>query len=91
MVLFDDHASHERKLKSCCVVDYRNMFLISKQCFYFGVFFHPVGSDDLVNAVFELARSISRLQLTEEEMALFSAAVLFSPGLISSLISISKI
>ncbi|XP_060788561.1 RAR-related orphan receptor C a [Neoarius graeffei] len=41
--------------------------------------FKALGCDDLVNAVFELARSISRLQLTEEEMALFSAAILFSP------------
>lgn len=46
----------------------------------------PVGCDDLVNTVFELAKSMSRLQLTEEEMALFSAAVLFSPGLTSSAI-----
>ncbi|MCI4380526.1 hypothetical protein PGIGA_G00240950 [Pangasianodon gigas] len=41
--------------------------------------FKALGCDDLVNAVFELAKSMSRLQLTEEEMALFSAAVLFSP------------
>lgn len=39
-----------------------------------------VGCDDLVNTVFELARSLSRLQLSEEEMALFSAAVLLAPG-----------
>lgn len=39
-----------------------------------------VGCDDLVNAVFELAKSLSRLQLSEEEMALFSAAVLLAPG-----------
>ncbi|XP_016146312.1 nuclear receptor ROR-beta-like [Sinocyclocheilus grahami] len=38
-----------------------------------------VGCDDLVNAVFELAKSLSRLQLSEEEMALFSAAVLLAP------------
>ncbi|KAI5610438.1 RAR-related orphan receptor C a, partial [Silurus asotus] len=41
--------------------------------------FKALGCDDLVNAVFELAKLMSRLQLTEEEMALFSAAVLFSP------------
>ncbi|KAF4072657.1 hypothetical protein AMELA_G00265450 [Ameiurus melas] len=41
--------------------------------------FKSLGCDDLVNAVFELAKSMSRLQLTEEEMALFSAVVLFSP------------
>lgn len=39
-----------------------------------------VGCDDLVNTVFELAKSLSRLQLSEEEMALFSAAVLLAPG-----------
>ncbi|KAM9475075.1 RAR-related orphan receptor C a [Clarias gariepinus] len=41
--------------------------------------FKALGCDDLVNAVFDLARSMRGLQLTEEEMALFSAAVLFSP------------
>lgn len=39
-----------------------------------------IGCDDLVNAVFELAKSMTRLQLNEEEMALFSAAVLLAPG-----------
>ena len=39
-----------------------------------------LGCDDLVSAVFDLAKSLSRLQLSEEEMALFSAAVLLSPG-----------
>lgn len=80
-------ASRESELQSRCVVNYGNTFLISKQCFVlFFVFFSPlpfppVGCDDLVNTVFELAKSMSRLQLTEEEMALFSAAILFSPGL----------
>ncbi|KAJ3599829.1 hypothetical protein NHX12_033783 [Muraenolepis orangiensis] len=41
--------------------------------------FKALGCDDLVGAVFDLAKSLSRLQLTEEEMALFSAAVLLSP------------
>lgn len=45
----------------------------------------PPGCDDLVNAVFDLAKSFSRLQLTDEDMALFSAAVLLSPGEIVSL------
>lgn len=40
----------------------------------------PAGCDDLVNAVYELAKGFSRLQLSDEEMALFSAAVLLSPG-----------
>ncbi|KAI7809802.1 RORgamma2, partial [Triplophysa rosa] len=41
--------------------------------------FKALGCDDLVNAVFELAKSMTRLQLSEEEMALFSAAVLLAP------------
>ncbi|XP_062854906.1 RAR-related orphan receptor C a [Trichomycterus rosablanca] len=43
--------------------------------------FKALGCDDLVNAVYELAKSLSRLQLTEEETALFSATILFSPDL----------
>ncbi|XP_051555064.1 nuclear receptor ROR-beta-like isoform X2 [Myxocyprinus asiaticus] len=41
--------------------------------------FKALGCDDLVNAIFELAKSLSRLQLNEEEMALFSAAILLAP------------
>lgn len=40
----------------------------------------PEGCDDLVNAVFDLAKSLSRIQMSDEEIALFSAAVLLSPG-----------
>lgn len=43
--------------------------------------FFYLGCDDLVNAVFDLAKSLSRIQMSEEEMALFSAAVLLSPGI----------
>ena len=43
------------------------------------------GCDDLVSAVFDLAKGLCRLQLTDEEMALFSAAVLLSPGVSLSL------
>ncbi len=39
-----------------------------------------VGCDDLVGAVLEMAKTLSRLQLSEEEMALFTATVLLSPG-----------
>ena len=39
-----------------------------------------LGCDDLVNAVFDFAKSLSRIQMSEEDMALFSAAVLLSPG-----------
>uniref|UniRef100_A0A8B9H572 RAR-related orphan receptor B n=1 Tax=Astyanax mexicanus TaxID=7994 RepID=A0A8B9H572_ASTMX len=38
----------------------------------------PAGCDDLVSAVFDFAKSLCSLQLTEEEIALFSAAVLIS-------------
>lgn len=40
----------------------------------------PAGCDDLVSAVFDFAKSLCSLQLTEEEIALFSAAVLISTG-----------
>ena len=39
-----------------------------------------LGCDDLVSAVFDLGKVLCRLQLSDEEMALFSAAVLLSPG-----------
>ncbi|XP_068447566.1 RAR-related orphan receptor C a [Clinocottus analis] len=41
--------------------------------------FEALGCDDLVNSVFDLAKSLSRVQMSEEEMALFTAAVLLSP------------
>ncbi|XP_051963848.1 nuclear receptor ROR-beta-like [Xyrauchen texanus] len=41
--------------------------------------FKALGCDDLVSAVFELGKTMSRLQLSEEEMALFTATVLLSP------------
>uniref|UniRef100_A0A3Q2NPQ6 RAR-related orphan receptor C a n=1 Tax=Fundulus heteroclitus TaxID=8078 RepID=A0A3Q2NPQ6_FUNHE len=41
--------------------------------------FKALGCDDLVNAVFDLAKTLSRIQMSEDEMALFSAAVLLSP------------
>lgn len=43
-----------------------------------------LGCDDLVSAVFDLAKTLSRIQMSEEEMALFSAAVLLSPGEINA-------
>ncbi|NXT00200.1 RORB protein, partial [Jacana jacana] len=39
----------------------------------------PSGCDDLISAIFELARTLCRLQLSDEELALFTAAVLLSP------------
>uniref|UniRef100_A0A6J0SRR5 Nuclear receptor ROR-beta-like n=1 Tax=Pogona vitticeps TaxID=103695 RepID=A0A6J0SRR5_9SAUR len=41
--------------------------------------FKSLGCDDLVNSVFELGRNLCRLQLSDEEVALFTAAVLLSP------------
>ncbi|XP_040040853.2 RAR-related orphan receptor C a isoform X1 [Gasterosteus aculeatus] len=41
--------------------------------------FRALGCDDLVSAVFDLGKSLSCVQMSEEEMALFSAAVLLSP------------
>lgn len=38
----------------------------------------------LVSCVFELARSVAELKLTETELALYSAAVLLNPGKSSS-------
>ncbi|KAJ8380727.1 hypothetical protein SKAU_G00015050, partial [Synaphobranchus kaupii] len=40
--------------------------------------FKALGCDDLVSAVFDFAKSLCSLALTEEEIALFSAAVLIS-------------
>ncbi|NXQ92790.1 RORB protein, partial [Sagittarius serpentarius] len=39
----------------------------------------PSGCDDLIGAIFELGRTLCRLQLSDEELALFTAAVLLSP------------
>ncbi|KAG7513571.1 nuclear receptor ROR-beta-like [Solea senegalensis] len=41
--------------------------------------FRALGCDDLVNAVFDFAKNLSRIQMSEEDIALFSAAVLLSP------------
>ncbi|MEQ2166617.1 hypothetical protein GOODEAATRI_030192 [Goodea atripinnis] len=38
------------------------------------------GCDDLITSVFDFAKSMCSLHLTEEEIALFSALVLFSAG-----------
>ncbi|KAK2907763.1 RAR-related orphan receptor C a [Channa argus] len=41
--------------------------------------FKALGCEDLVNAVFDLAKNLSRIQMSDEEIALFTAAVLLSP------------
>lgn len=58
-------------------VYYYSCFLYSSLC--------REGCDDLVSAVFDFAKSLCSLQLTEEEIALFSAAVLISTGQCSSM------
>ncbi|XP_053559060.1 nuclear receptor ROR-beta isoform X2 [Bombina bombina] len=41
--------------------------------------FRALGCDDLLSAIFDLARDLCRLDLTDEEIALFTAVVLMSP------------
>ncbi|XP_036592892.1 nuclear receptor ROR-beta-like [Trichosurus vulpecula] len=41
--------------------------------------FKALACDDLIGAIFELERGLCRLQLSDEEIALFTAAVLLSP------------
>ncbi|MEE6487389.1 hypothetical protein FKM82_014879 [Ascaphus truei] len=41
--------------------------------------FRSLGCDDLLSAIFDLGRTLCRLDLSDEEIALFSAAVLMSP------------
>uniref|UniRef100_A0AAR2LRD5 RAR-related orphan receptor C a n=1 Tax=Pygocentrus nattereri TaxID=42514 RepID=A0AAR2LRD5_PYGNA len=66
-------------IRMCRVYNPLNHTLLFDGKFASPQLFKALGCDDLVNAVYELAKSMSRLQLTEEEMALFSAAVLLSP------------
>ncbi len=39
-----------------------------------------LGCDDLISSVFEFAKSLNSLQLSEDEIGLFSAYVLLSAG-----------
>ncbi|KAJ7308220.1 hypothetical protein JRQ81_008741 [Phrynocephalus forsythii] len=41
--------------------------------------FKSLGCDDLVSSIFELGKNLCRLQLSDEEVALFTAAALLSP------------
>ncbi|XP_026554235.1 nuclear receptor ROR-beta-like [Pseudonaja textilis] len=40
---------------------------------------NTVSCDDLINSIFELGKNLCRLQLSDEEVALFTALVLFTP------------
>ncbi|KAM6963267.1 RAR-related orphan receptor C a [Aplochiton taeniatus] len=66
-------------IRMCCAYNPINSTLLFDGKFASPQLFKALGCDDLVNAVYDLAKSLSRLQLSEEEMALFSAAVLLSP------------
>lgn len=43
-------------------------------------FYAFLGCDDLISSVFEFAKSLNSLQLSEDEIGLFSAYVLMSAG-----------
>ncbi|GCB82296.1 hypothetical protein scyTo_0021577 [Scyliorhinus torazame] len=43
--------------------------------------FKSLGCDDLINIIFDLAKSLCCLHLSEDEIALFTAAILLSPGM----------
>lgn len=60
------------------IIDVTSLFLSALLCPLLHVSLQ--GCDDLVSAVFDFAKSLCSLQLTEEEIALFSAAVLISTG-----------
>ncbi|KAK6492999.1 nuclear receptor ROR-beta isoform X1 [Huso huso] len=64
--------------KACILLRIMAFQLVCGTTFHF---YHllVVCSDDLVSAAFDFAKSLCSLQLTEEEIALFSAAVLISP------------
>ncbi|XP_005797151.1 nuclear receptor ROR-beta-like [Xiphophorus maculatus] len=66
-------------IRMCRAFNSNNNTIFFNGKFASAQFFKALGCDDLVSAVFELGKGLSRLQLSDEEMALFSAAVLLSP------------
>ncbi|KAL6107786.1 rora [Pungitius sinensis] len=66
-------------IRMCRAYDPKNNTMLFDGKFTSPHLFRALGCDDLVNAVFDLGRSLSRMHMSEEEMALFSAAVLLSP------------
>ncbi|KAM4552023.1 nuclear receptor ROR-beta-like [Odontesthes bonariensis] len=66
-------------IRMCRAFNSNNSTIFFNGKFASAQFFKALGCDDLVNAVFELGKGLCRLQLSDEEMALFSAAVLLSP------------
>ncbi|XP_007571233.1 nuclear receptor ROR-beta-like [Poecilia formosa] len=66
-------------IRMCRAFNSNNNTIFFNGKFASAQFFKALGCDDLVSAVFELGKGLSRLQLSDEEIALFSAAVLLSP------------
>uniref|UniRef100_A0A674NYI5 RAR-related orphan receptor C b n=1 Tax=Takifugu rubripes TaxID=31033 RepID=A0A674NYI5_TAKRU len=66
-------------IRMCRVFNVNNGTIFFNGKFAPAQFFKALGCDDLVSAVFDLGKGLCRLQLTDEEVALFSAAVLLSP------------
>ncbi|XP_010885788.1 nuclear receptor ROR-beta-like isoform X2 [Esox lucius] len=67
-------------IRMCRAFNVNNNTIFFDGKFASAQFFKALGCDDLVSAVFDLAKGLCRLQLSDEEMALFSAAVLLSPN-----------
>ncbi|KAG7214639.1 hypothetical protein INR49_010531 [Caranx melampygus] len=66
-------------IRMCRAFNVNNSTIFFNGKFASAQFFKALGCDDLVSAVFDLGKALCRLQLSDEEMALFSAAVLLSP------------
>ncbi|XP_068604518.1 RAR-related orphan receptor C b [Brachionichthys hirsutus] len=66
-------------IRMCRAFNVNNSTIFFNGKFASAQFFKTLGCDDLVSAVFDLGKGLCRLQLSDEEMALFSAAVLLSP------------
>uniref|UniRef100_A0A8C2XEP2 RAR-related orphan receptor C b n=1 Tax=Cyclopterus lumpus TaxID=8103 RepID=A0A8C2XEP2_CYCLU len=66
-------------IRMCRAFNVNNSTIFFNGKFALAQFFKALGCDDLVSAVFDLGKGLCRLQLSDEEMALFSAAVLLSP------------
>uniref|UniRef100_A0A672I3U9 RAR-related orphan receptor C b n=1 Tax=Salarias fasciatus TaxID=181472 RepID=A0A672I3U9_SALFA len=66
-------------IRMCRAFNMNNNTIFFNGKFASAQFFKALGCDDLVSAVCDLGKGLCRLQLSDEEIALFSAAVLLSP------------
>nr|XP_057921943.1 RAR-related orphan receptor C b [Doryrhamphus excisus] len=66
-------------IRMCRAFNVNNSTIFFSGKFASAQLFKALGCDDLVSAVFELGKGLCRLQLSDEEMALFSGVVLLSP------------